>query len=322
MNRPCRGGGSIPGIVAMDEKRGPGRRSFRLQTGCVLREPRFWLLLLSLGYFAFVTLSHYWVSEIYGGIFRRFGRAAMEGGLQILSLAVAGAAGLALLGMMWRRRKPPAREAVLWAGALGLLAAGDWLLVSTRIERIHYPQYAILALLLGPVIQDDWAVLIGCTLLGAVDELVQFAWAPHYTGYLDFNDMLLNLAGALCGLLIRRAVVGARGRAEKVRRAGCLVAFAVAGAVLLGVWARVIVPYAPVKKPVAVIGEFEGRRAMALSFVDTSKFWHTTDYGRRYHIFSPLEGGGILGAVLGFQWVLFSWVDRSFSAKMIDNRKV
>ncbi len=294
----------MPWIVAMDEKRG-------------LREPRLWLILLSLGYFTFVTLSHYWISEIYVAIFKRLGRSATEGGLQILSLAVAGAVALGVLGVIWRRRKPGVHEAALWAVALGLVLAADWLLVSTRIERVHYPQYAILALLLAPVIRDDWAVLLGCTLLGAVDELVQFAWEPHYTGYLDFNDMLLNLLGALCGLLIGRVFWGRGGRAGRIRRAGCLAALALSASLLLGWWAGVVVPYAAVEKPVTVIQTFDGRRALVLSFVDTHKFWQTTDFGRRYHVFSPLEGGVVLGVVLAAQWALFAWVDRGFQRKSL-----
>jgi len=76
-------------------------------------------------------------------------------------------------------------------------------------EYIHYPQYAILAVLLALCVDPDrskvpWArILFWTTLMGVLDEMNQYFYLCRTHGdYLDFNDMLMNIQGAQAGLLL------------------------------------------------------------------------------------------------------------------------
>lgn len=125
-------------------------------------------------------------------------------------------AGLALLlavaiWQAWRawRGRNRAATVALWAGCLVLVwAAGRWLIFSVP-EYIHYPQYAVLAFGMAWLADPDRArhavapILLACTALGIADETLQYTWITvSHSDYLDFNDFLLNLLGALAGLLL------------------------------------------------------------------------------------------------------------------------
>lgn len=125
-------------------------------------------------------------------------------------------AGLALLlavaiWQAWRAWRGHNRAATvaLWAAWLvPVWAAGQWLIYSVP-EYIHYPQYAVLAFGMAWLTDPDRTrhavapVLLACTALGIADETLQYTWITvSYSDYLDFNDFLLNLLGALAGLLL------------------------------------------------------------------------------------------------------------------------
>ena len=94
---------------------------------------------------------------------------------------------------------------LFFGGAVGSAAyvANKFLLV-VHLEKIHYPQYAILTVLLLLWIKNAYSVLKIATCLGIVDELYQwyFLSSNRRTTYIDFNDMILNLLGGLMGILI------------------------------------------------------------------------------------------------------------------------
>jgi hypothetical protein len=71
-----------------------------------------------------------------------------------------------------------------------------------NIEVIHYPQYALFALLCFPLINNYHQTLIWTTIAGAIDEAYQYFYlAPKDTSYYDMNDVVTNLIGAVFGLL-------------------------------------------------------------------------------------------------------------------------
>jgi len=107
------------------------------------------------------------------------------------------------------------------AGACRLVTISYWsiwlvpVLMTSRFllfhpnEYTHYPQYAILAILLALCIDSDrskvpWArILFWTTTLGVLDEMNQYFFLCRaYGDYLDFNDMFMNLQGAQAGLLL------------------------------------------------------------------------------------------------------------------------
>jgi hypothetical protein len=82
-----------------------------------------------------------------------------------------------------------------------VLLAKAFLLVAA-IENIHYPQYALIVIVLaraGLSLESSWLIAVG---LGVVDEYYQFVMLPRGTpNYLDADDIVLNAIGGLLGVV-------------------------------------------------------------------------------------------------------------------------
>ena len=125
-------------------------------------------------------------------------------------VSLAAAAGL-IVFLVWQLRRGPrpwltAGFWLLWAAAV---AGQDRFLTFSFNEYAHYPQYGLIAWLIARAVdpgRDQWPVariLFWTTLLGAVDEVMQYLWiTASYSDYVDFNDFLANLVGAMAGVLI------------------------------------------------------------------------------------------------------------------------
>lgn len=94
----------------------------------------------------------------------------------------------------------------LWSSAV---LAANLVLVSTSNEYVHYPQYALLAILLQGALstkRDEFPItriLFWAVFLGIADEAFQYFYiCPSYGDYLDFNDFVLNELGAIGGIII------------------------------------------------------------------------------------------------------------------------
>ncbi|NJB68659.1 VanZ family protein [Desulfobaculum xiamenense] len=252
----------------------------------------------ALAYWAASAAGHDIVSQAYGVLFETFGRQTMEHALNAMSIAsVAALAAVPLLGP----RADLRRNATLWAALLVLAFALDATLIVTNVERIHFPQYAILGALLFAGLGDAAAVLVACALLGLGDEFAQFALNAHYTKYLDFNDCLLNLAGAAMGMVAARILGFGLNVSRRTRQAGRAVALALAGLTAFACAAaladgRFLFHHAPDGgfDPFPVV---DGARRMVLSFVQSDGFWTVSEHGRRYHILSPQAGAALLAGL-------------------------
>ncbi len=79
-----------------------------------------------------------------------------------------------------------------------------WLLFVSNVEVIHYVQYSFISYLMMRITDGIWYSFTGSFILGFFDEWYQYY--VLYEGekgiYLDYNDMILNLHGALIGILI------------------------------------------------------------------------------------------------------------------------
>ena len=86
-------------------------------------------------------------------------------------------------------------------------ACVPWLIV-VNSEMIHFAQYALLGVLLFPLVRSYWLTVVVGTLLGAIDEGIQYwVWTPDMH-YFDFNDVLFNLLGTVLGVLLIGAWLG------------------------------------------------------------------------------------------------------------------
>lgn len=253
-------------------------------------------------YFGLVVVSHEWVSTVYSQVVRHFGRSKMESTLSGASWVLGVLVGSWCLFMFKQRDKEAIRLLLLWGAVLSLMVVADGLLIVTNIERIHYPQYALLAILLRMALSDDFLVIVLATLAGMLDEFVQFVWNPQYTKYLDFNDFVLNALGAVAGVLLFRTLWTKDRQATESLPKVRGWTYGVTGAVLLmtglAVWAGRIMPYRAGEEGFEVLTQVGGKLTFVLSFVTHPNSWTVSEYGRSYHVLSGLEGLVVLALVL------------------------
>jgi len=107
------------------------------------------------------------------------------------------------------RGKAVFRTLVYWCLWGVTLYGVNRILIFSPNEYAHYPQYALLALLLvcwRDPHRDKWPIgnlIFWGTALGIIDEVIQYLFVcPSYGDYLDFNDFLLNELGIVAGLLL------------------------------------------------------------------------------------------------------------------------
>ncbi|MDD3312508.1 hypothetical protein [Pseudodesulfovibrio sp.] len=238
------------------------------------------------GYCALFIYGHDHVSQFYAKAIEGLDRASVERALHWGSLLP----GLgAFAAFLWFRRVAWKRLLAEGLVLAGLLWASNTFLICTNVERIHYPQYAILGLLLRGLIGGDAWALLACNLVGMTDELLQYALYPQYTKYLDFNDMILNMVGAQAGISLWNWLRPARAGGGALWRGGRGAVAVACGALaaLIG-WAastgRIVSLLAVGQVPATVFAESGGRLALVLSYVDTSAFYLVTGLGRRYHV--------------------------------------
>ena len=75
-----------------------------------------------------------------------------------------------------------------------------------NIEVIHFPQYAMCALIIFPLVGNYTGTLVWTTMAGMLDEAYQYFYlAPTDTSFYDLNDVVTNLIGAVFGLLLIRS---------------------------------------------------------------------------------------------------------------------
>ena len=82
-------------------------------------------------------------------------------------------------------------------------------LLTTNLEYIHYLQYGGLAYLLALSLdrhRSVWPIreiYCICLILSGIDEANQYFYlAREFGNYLDFNDLVLNQAAVIAGLLL------------------------------------------------------------------------------------------------------------------------
>ena len=124
-----------------------------------------------------------------------------------------------LAAAVWKAlRDRPMRGPRLACGVITLAfaAAAYNTLFMVNTETIHFPQYAVLGALLLPLVGRYGETVLLVTLLGAADEAYQY-WVSNAAwefGYLDFNDIVLNLIGGAMGVALMAVFVAP----DKLRR--------------------------------------------------------------------------------------------------------
>ena len=161
-----------------------------------------------------------------------------------------------------------------------------------NIEFVHFPQYAVFAGLIFPLIGNYKSTMVWTTLAGMVDEAYQYFYlAPKDTAHYDFNDVLTNLLGAVFGLLLLRSMNVAERSKFKLSKATFWYGIGVIVLVVCGLHMADILSIYPSEDH-----EYHIVRKMP------QQFWSKVSPNVIYHIVKPIEGL-ILTCLL---WVFFS----------------
>lgn len=160
-----------------------------------------------------------------------------------------------------------------------LIVVAHQVIVVNAVETIHYPQYALLMVMLARGLGNLELSWIAATVLGALDEAYQAVALPRGApDYFDWNDVVLNGIGAAVGAVIvltfmRTAVRNPSDRFWNTKWATLTTGLALAAYLDPPVW---------------------------------SPFFETTPGGRLFHRLAASEGVFLLtviyGLVLAFQY--------------------
>lgn len=161
-------------------------------------------------------------------------------------------------------------------------------------ESAHFPQYALIAIILFPLTLNYNDTLFWATILGAVDEAYQYFYLnPIATGYFDFNDVITDLLGAVLGLLLLWTF-GIQGKVRSVHWYQKRTFLTGIGIMLVGgvlILLQIISIYP--------VGD-HNREIVVLMNTVPENFWSYDKVGDLYfHIVHPLEGILILCILLG-----------------------
>jgi len=166
---------------------------------------RFINLLILLVYFLIVVLPHEEVGIWISNIFKPYTRDFYN---HVLMLCASGGL-LVYLFVCYRAVNKPIPRLLLGYLLLNLILAilCFKVLFVVNVEAIHFLQYAVFALLCYPMINNYNLTLVYTTIASAIDEGYQFYYlAPERTMYYDFNDVIINLIGAVFGLILIRSL--------------------------------------------------------------------------------------------------------------------
>lgn len=240
-------------------------------------------------YFVCTTLGHEYFSNTFVVPFKNYvGIEAAEYWFVGLSLA------LIVLLLLLVRKSIPFTRSTAFRGFILLAClnmATQWLMV-TKVEMVHYPQYALLAFFLRMGGLSAGATFLTGQCASIVDEGRQYLFHPRFTGYFDWNDILINSIGLALGLWITQGRPSLPTISCKVRLFAISVLISASIVLFLGLASGYIVTnvqLAQGQSPTA-FPHTETGQVFALSLKpEESPFWHQGPFGL-FHIMNTLEG--------------------------------
>ncbi|MDZ7697479.1 MAG: hypothetical protein U5R49_11345 [Deltaproteobacteria bacterium] len=180
-----------------------------------------------------------------------------------------------------------ARNVIVLAAVCILIIVVFKSLLVVNVEMIHFLQYAILALLLLPLIRNYRETYAASVVLGCMDEAYQYIVLNPDFPYFDFNDTLLNAFGALLGLsfiapFLRQYSIDFLREIRLYKSPGL---YLFSGVLLLGITGILfnIMSLYPSSGNDPVLFTLNRQPFH-------TEFWTALYHGRSYHVLSPLEG--------------------------------
>lgn len=211
--------------------------------------------------------------------------------------------GLGLVGLLsipfWLRLRKHAQwqKILLYLGVTVILVILTYkYLFILPTETAHFPQYAMMAILLFPLTWRFDETLIWATIIGAIDEGYQYYLiSPERTNYLDFNDILTNLLGAALGLIFLWAFLK-----NEIRKPRPILKSPAWKA--LGVFVGVLL----------LLYFFAGDTLVSIVRVPEEGFWTYLPRNVQFHVLRPIPGlAVIVGILLGYRWMGYANPDIS-----------
>jgi len=262
-------------------------------------------------FFLFNVFGHQRISKLYESIVVSYGREKVEKFL--VFVAVAGF--LILTGWIvlasFRRYKnllQPCKMLSLWFIAVLLCYGAYGFLICSKVEIVHFPQYAILAFWGMFLIRDTARTVFIVTFLGIFDETFNYIFHSRFTPYLDLNDMVLNFCGALVGTVFYHTVIDEMPLTMDhwAFKLGYVLVFLIVALIIVGIVTGKIVLENTLADPTTPLqnGQF------ILSFQHYEPFWRYTSAGVRYHIMTPVEGILLIGTLLSAVHAVCSFFTR------------
>jgi hypothetical protein len=266
-------------------------------------------------YFLAVSLPHYPFSNwLDNNILRPYGFQVLQESGDILAILIL----VVLILLGYKVIRNYGRQSIkyfgIWIAVIILMAGADRILIVNNIERIHFPQYMVLALLLGWSLRNESLIFFVTFFAGFLDEFRQYVIAPDRDNYLDFNDITLNVLGAALGVAMLMSLRSScsierdkyEERFNKIFKS-CVSAVAVLVVVML-VSGRFVLLSEQVK-PRDVLPSVDGKLSFVLSFERHDQFWqHSPAHGKAFHVFDPFEGLTILFLLSVFTWWWIKWL--------------
>ncbi len=161
-----------------------------------------------------------------------------------------------------------------------------------NIEVIHFPQYALLTVLLWPIYRNYQQVLSVATFMGIIDEAYQYFYlAPKDTSYYDINDVLTNITGVVFGLLILKVLGIKSARDFDWRKSPALICAGILiSAILVMHLLGILSIYPNLDRPYHILRTWP------------PGFWSTVPPKVTYHVVKPLEGLVLTLLLMRFWW--------------------
>jgi len=170
-----------------------------------LSKHQFLNVIVCLAFFLLVTLPHEFVGVSVAAVFKGVSRKTYDLTILCLGLLIL----LLFISVFYRQIRKlqnPFIPISFFSLCIILMIVSLHSLIIVNIEIIHFIQYALMAVLIFPLLKNFLSTLIFVTLLGSIDEAYQYYFlSPDRTNYYDFNDVILNLLGAAIGLIFLRS---------------------------------------------------------------------------------------------------------------------
>ncbi len=273
--------------------------------------------ILPLLYFLAVSLPHYpfsnWLDRT---ILIPYGFMVIQRSADILSILMF----VIILALGFRvarvHRMQAVRQFWIWYLLLMLMYVADRVLIVNNIERIHFPQYAVLSLILGWSLRNEMLIFFTSSFAGFVDEFMQYVMDPNRGNYLDFNDIVFNMLGAALGVALLMSLrTPSTEEIQKYEKRFQMVFRTIVTALSILVAVTLVmdrfVLVAEQVKPRNILSVVDGKLSFVLSFERHDQFWQRSPAsGKAFHILSPLEGVSILFLLSSFTWWWKRWLKR------------